>query len=105
MIEFIKKQKEFVASIRDAVDRLQRSFKEVPILEELRLKGKISIQFLRENQVLDKKANSVQLMAYHMFVLMAANFVNAISDNVRRGFDEKRRKGEVLGHVPIGYFL
>ena len=37
MIAFIKKQKEQVALICDAVDRLQRSFKEVPILEDLRM--------------------------------------------------------------------
>ncbi len=103
MIDFIKKQRESVALICDAVDRLQRSFKEVPILEELRLKGKVSIHFLRESQVLDKKANSAQLMAYQMFVLMATAYANSISDNVKRGFGEKRRNGEVLGHVPIGY--
>jgi site-specific DNA recombinase len=103
MIAFIKKQKEQVALICDAVDRLQRSFKEVPILEELRMSGKLIIHFLREGQVLDKKANSAQLMAYQMFVLMATAYANSISDNVKRGFDAKRRNGESLGHVPIGY--
>lgn len=103
MIAFIKKQKEPVALICDAVDRLQRSFKEVPILEELRMSGKLIIHFLREGQVLDKKANSAQLMAYQMFVLMATAYANSISDNVKRGFDAKRRNGESLGHVPIGY--
>ena len=42
-------------------------------------------------------------MAYQMFVLVATNYANTISDNVKRGFDEKRRNGESLGHVPIGY--
>ena len=103
MIEFIRKQKESVALICDAVDRLQRSFKEVPILEELRVAGRLTLHFLRENQILDRKANSAQLMAYQMFVMMSASFANSISDNVNRGFGEKRRNGEVLGHVPIGY--
>ena len=103
MIDFIRKQKDQVHLIVDAVDRLQRSFKEVPVLEELRLAGKITLHFLREVQVLDKKSSSTQLMAYQMFVMMANSFTNAISDNVKRGFGEKRRNGEVLGHVPIGY--
>jgi site-specific DNA recombinase len=103
MIDFIKKQKEPIALVVDAVDRLQRSFKEVPILEELRVAGRLTLHFLRENQILDKKANSAQLMAYQMFVMMAASFANSISDNVKRGFNEKRRNGESLGHVPIGY--
>ena len=103
MIEFIKKQKEPIALVVDAVDRLQRSFKEVPILEELMVAGRLTLHFLRENQILDKKANSAQLMAYQMFVMMAASFANSISDNVKRGFNEKRRNGESLGHVPVGY--
>ncbi len=64
MIHFIEKQREPIALIVDAVDRLQRSFKEVPILEELRMSNKLTLHFLRENQVLDKKSNSAQLMAY-----------------------------------------
>ena len=103
MIDFIRKQREPIALICDAVDRLQRSFKEVPILEELRTAGKLTIHFIRENNILDKKSNSAQLMAYQMFVLMATAYANSISDNVKRGFSEKRRNGESLGHVPLGY--
>lgn len=103
MLECIKNQEEPIALIIDGVDKLQRSFKEIPILEKLRTSGKIEIHFLRENQVLDKKSNSAQLMAYQMFVMMAASFANSISDNVKRGFSEKRRNGESLGHAPIGY--
>jgi hypothetical protein len=44
--------------VSDKVDRLQRSFKEIPISEELRMSEKLIIHFLREKQVLDKKANS-----------------------------------------------
>lgn len=47
MIDFIKKQKEPIALVVDAVDRLQGSFKEVPILEELRTVGKLTIHFIR----------------------------------------------------------
>lgn len=103
VIEFIKQQKQEIALVAEAVDRLQRSFKEVPILEELRMAGKLSIHFIRENNILDKKSNSAQLMAYQMFVLMATAYANSISDNVKRGFDEKRRNGECLGQVPLGY--
>ncbi len=103
MLECIKNQEEPIALVVDGVDKLQRSFKEIPILEELRIASKVSIHFLRENQVLDKKSHSAQLMAYQMFVLMATAYANSISDNVKRGFDAKRRNGESLGHVPIGY--
>lgn len=65
--------------------------------------GKLSIHFIRENNILDKKSNSAQLMAYQMFVLMATAYANSINDNVKRGFSEKRRNVESLEHIPLGY--
>ena len=103
MINFIKTQKEPIALIVDSVDRLQRSFKEIPILEELRVANKVSIHFLREKQVLDKKANSAQLMAYQMFVLMATAYANSISENAKRGVQLKLEKGECTCKAPLGY--
>lgn len=45
MIKFIKQQKGKIALVCDKVDRLQRSFKEVPVLEELRRAGKLVLIF------------------------------------------------------------
>lgn len=103
MIEFIKQQKQKVALVCDKVDRLQRSFKEVPILEELRRAGKLVLHFHVEGQVLDENANSSQIMAYQMFVMMAESYTNCISDNVRRSFEKKLQEGTILGTAPIGY--
>ena len=103
MIDFVKEQKEKVALVCDKVDRLQRSFKEAPILEELRRSGKLVLHFNVEGQVLDENANSSQIMAYQMFVMMAENYTNCISDNVKRSFEKKLQDGTILGTAPIGY--
>jgi site-specific DNA recombinase len=103
MIDFIKQQKEKIALVCDKVDRLQRSFKEVPILENLRRSGKLVLHFNVEGQILDENANSSQIMAYQMFVMMAENYTNCISDNVRRSFEKKLQEGTILGTAPIGY--
>lgn len=103
MMDFVKKQKESVSLICDAVDILQRNFKEIPILDELRTSGKIEIHFLREKQVLDKKANSTQLMAYQLFNLISINCARASSDNAKRGIQQKLQNGECIGKAPIGY--
>lgn len=103
MINFIKKQKEQIALVCDKVDRLQRSFKEVPVLEDLRRSGKLALHFHIEGQVLDKNANSSQIMAYQMYVMMAENYTNCISDNVNRSFEKKRHDGTIIGMAPIGY--
>lgn len=103
MISFIKRQKGQVALVCDKVDRLQRSFKEVPLLEALRRSGKLVLHFHVEGQILDENANSSQIMAYQMYVMMAENYTNCISDNVRRSFEKKRKEGTITGTATIGY--
>jgi len=103
MITYIKSQKEKIALVCDKVDRLQRSFKEVPILEELRRSGKLVLHFNVENQILDENASSSQIMAYQMFVMMAENYTNCISDNVRRSIEKKLNEGSICGKAPVGY--
>lgn len=103
MIDFIKKSSEPLSLVCDKVDRLQRSFREVPILEELRRAGKLVLHFNVEAQILDKNASSSQLMAYQMYVMMAEAYTNAISDNVKRSIERKLKEGSILGWAPIGY--
>ena len=103
MIAYIKKQSGKVALVCDKVDRLQRSFREVPILEQLRKSDKLVLHFVSENQILDSGANNSQIMAYQIFVMMAENYTNCISDNVKRSFEKKIREGTILTCAPIGY--
>lgn len=103
MINFIKKQKEAINLVCDKVDRLQRSFKEMPIIDELRRSGKLILHFFVEGQILDANSNSSQIMAYQMYIMMAESYTNSISDNVKRSFEKMRQEGKITGTAPIGY--
>lgn len=104
MINFVKKQTGCVAIVCDKVDRLQRSsMKEVPVLEELRAKGKIELHFRVENQILDMRSNSSQIMAYRCFLMMAESYTNNISDNVKRSYEQMIKDGKWAHHAPYGY--
>jgi site-specific DNA recombinase len=69
IISFIKKSKEAYALITDTVDRLQRSFRETPLLDELRRQGKIELHFLREGLIINQFSNSAQLLQWDVGVL------------------------------------
>jgi site-specific DNA recombinase len=103
MIEYIKSQKEPVALIADAVDRVQRGFKESVMLDELRRQEKVLLHFLREGIVLDKDAKSSDIMMWDFAVMGAKTYVLAISDNVKRSIEFKIRNGEWIGPAPVGY--
>jgi len=73
IIVLIKKSTESIALVTDTVDRLQRSFRETPILDEMRKEGKLELHFLREGLIVNKKSNSSQLIQWDMGVLVASS--------------------------------
>ena len=103
VIEEIKNSKEPIALIVETVDRLQRSFKESVLLDELLKQGKVELHFIRENLVIHKDSNSSEIQRWDLAVFVAKSFVLQISDNVKRTNELKLKKGEWPGKATIGY--
>lgn len=103
IIKYVKKSKEPIALITDTVDRLQRSFRETPLLDELRKQGKLELHFLRENLIINQQSNSSQLLQWDIGVLFASSYVRQLGDNVKRSQDECLRNGQWISKAPIGY--
>lgn len=103
MISFAKKQKVTTAIVADKIDRIQRSFKETPLLDDLVNRGKIELHFNVENCIIHQDSNSMQRLMWNLGVLMAQNYVDSLKDNVNRGIAQKLKSGEWVSHAPLGY--
>jgi len=103
VIDYIGKQKEQIALVVDSVDRLQRSFKECSLIDDLRKSKALEIHFCKENFILSDSSSSSVIMRWDFGILGARMYVAGISDNVKRGIQLKLEKGECIGHAPIGY--
>ena len=103
MINFCKRQKETIAIVADTVDRVQRSFKESVLLDELMKQNKIELHFYREGMVLNSKSSSVDIMRWDFSVMGAKAYVLQLSENVRRSNEQKNKNGEIIGQAPLGY--
>lgn len=103
VINFIKKQKEPIALVADTIDRVQRSFRESTVLDDLRREGKVVLHFYRENLIIDEKSNSADILRWDMGTMFAKSYVTQLSDNVKRGLEEKVRRGEWTSKAPFGY--
>lgn len=103
IIEQIENGKEKVALIIETIDRLQRSFKESVILDELRKKDLVEIHFIRENLVISINSNSSDLIRWDMGVMFARSYVLQLSDNVKRSNEQKLRNREWPSKAPCGY--
>ncbi|MGH1384317.1 recombinase family protein [Kordia sp.] len=103
MITYIKKQKKPIALVSDKVDRLQRSFREYPMLDGLIQEGRLELHFNTENQIIHQTSTSHERMMWSMSVMMAQSFVDSMRDNVKRSQEHKIRIGEWCGAAPVGY--
>lgn len=103
MIEFCKQQKEKIAIVADAVDRVQRSFKESVMLDDLIRQEKIELHFYRENMIIGKGASSSDIMRWDFSVMGAKSYVLQLSENVKRSLDYKQKNGELTCSAPTGY--
>ncbi len=103
IITFVKKSKEAYALITDTVDRLQRSFRETPLLDELRKQGKLELHFLREGLIINQNSNSSQLLQWDVGVLFASSYVRQLGDNVKRSQEQCIRNGQWISKAPYGY--
>jgi site-specific DNA recombinase len=103
ILAYIKQSKEPIALVTDTVDRLQRSFRETPLLDEMRKQGKVELHFLREGLIVNRNSNSAQLMQWDIGVLFASSYVRQLSDNVKRSKEQSVKNGEWIGKAPYGY--
>lgn len=107
LLEYVQvvAKKEKVAVCFDKVDRLSRSVfdKRVGTLYEMAVADKIELHFVSDGQVINNQMSAVEKFQFGMSLGLAKYYSDAIGDNVRRAFEQKRRNGEWTGPVRLGY--
>ena len=107
LLEYIQAtaKKEKVAVCFDKVDRLSRSVfdKRVGTMYEMAVADLIELHFVSDNQVINNKMSAVEKFQFGMSLGLAKYYSDAIGDNVRRAFEKKRKNGEWIGGVKLGY--
>jgi DNA invertase Pin-like site-specific DNA recombinase len=103
VIKLIESSAETIALVVDTVDRLQRSFKESVVFDELRKRGKVELHFLRENLIINKNSNSSEIIRWDIAVVFAKAYILQLQDNLKRKHNEMRENGEITSGPPLGY--
>jgi len=104
MVEFVKKQSGQVAVLCYCVDRLQREFDEQYLeLQKLIKIGKLEIHYIKNEFIEHKDMDSSAKFRKNLDVLLANDYRNKISDNVKRSNKKKLEEGTILGDSPLGY--
>lgn len=105
IIDFILAQKEKIAVCCDKVDRISRNVfdKRISILYDKALQDELELHFVSDGQVITSKISAVEKFQFSINLGLAKYYSDAISDNVKRAYEQLIKQGNWLTLAPIGY--
>jgi len=98
MLKFLKKNKNIRTVLVEKTDRLYRNFKDYVQLEDYNLE----VHLIKEGTVLSENSNSNQKFMHGIKVLMAKNYIDNLSEEVKKGQRQKAEQGEFPSKPPFG---
>jgi site-specific DNA recombinase len=103
MMNFFRRQTKIKKPCRvvlsEKVDRLYRNIRDWVAIDELDLE----IHFAKEGVVLSRDSHSSEKFMHGIKVLMAKNYIDNLSEEVKKGLTEKAEQGHWPSVAPVGY--
>ncbi|MEW5923674.1 MAG: recombinase family protein [Candidatus Zixiibacteriota bacterium] len=99
MLSHLKTNSSCSIVLVEKTDRLYRNIKDWVTLDEV----DIEIHFVKEGTILSKDSKSSDKFMHGIKVLMAKNYIDNLSEEVKKGLTEKAEQGEWPARPPIGY--
>ena len=103
MISFVKKEKINII-ICEKVDRLTRNFKDMVMIDEwLEEDETRQVHLVKDSLVMHKNSRSQEKLNWGIRILFAKNYVDNLSEEVKKGQKEKISQGWLPTKPPYGY--
>src|SRR5215469_5467694 len=99
MIAYLKAHPAVRVMLVEKTDRLYRNLKDWVTVDEL----EAEIHFPKEGVVLSRESRSSEKFMHGIKVLMAKNYIDNLSEEVRKGMQEKAEQGIWPTKTPLGY--
>src|SRR5215472_8605572 len=99
MIAYLKARPSVRVMLVEKTDRLYRNLKDWVTVDEL----DVEIHFPKEGIVLSRESRSSEKFMHGIKVLMAKNYIDNLSEEARKGMQEKAEQGIWPTKTPLGY--
>jgi DNA invertase Pin-like site-specific DNA recombinase len=99
MIARLKAQPSIRILLVEKTDRLYRNLKDWVTVDDL----EVEIHFVKEGVVLSRGSRSSEKFMHGIKVLMAKNYIDNLSEEARKGMQEKAEQGIWPTKCPLGY--
>ena len=83
----------------EKTDRLYRNLKDYAVLEDY----DIDIHLVKEGQVISKDSGSSAKLMHGIKVVLAKNYIDNLSEEVKKGMNKKVEEGGYPHKAPFGY--
>jgi site-specific DNA recombinase len=99
MVRYLKSHATVRVVLVEKTDRLYRNLKDWVRLDEL----DIEIHLVKEGVILSRDSRSSEKFVHGIKVLMAKNYIDNLSEEARKGMQEKAQQGIWPSMAPVGY--
>src|SRR5258705_4141229 len=99
MLAYLKARPSVRVLLVEKTDRLYRNLKDWVTVDEL----EVEIHFPKEGVVLSRESRSSEKFMHGIKVLMAKNYIDNLSEETRKGMQEKAEQGMWPTMAPLGY--
>ncbi len=99
MVSYLEKHPDCKAILVEKTDRLYRNIRDWVTLDEF----EIHMHFVKEGTVLSQDSKSTEKFMHGIRVLMAKNYCDNLSEEVKKGLSEKAAQGKWPHRAPVGY--
>jgi site-specific DNA recombinase len=99
MVGYLKEHPAIRVMLVEKTDRLYRNLKDWVTVDEL----DVEIHFPKEGVVLSRESRSSEKFMHGIKVLMAKNYIDNLSEEARKGMQEKAEQGIWPTVAPLGY--
>jgi site-specific DNA recombinase len=99
MVAYLKAHPSIRVMLVEKTDRLYRNLKDWVTVDEL----DVEIHFPKEGVVLSRESRSSEKFMHGIKVLMAKNYIDNLSEEARKGMQEKAEQGIWPTGAPLGY--
>ena len=99
MVDYLRAHPAVRALLVEKTDRLYRNLKDWVTVDDLN----VEIHFPKEGVVLSRESRSSEKFMHGIKVLMAKNYIDNLSEEARKGMQEKAEQGIWPTKTPLGY--
>lgn len=103
MLNLIKEDPSVKHILVEKTDRLTRNMSDYALIDKLTTQTDITIHLVKENSTLSRESRSNEKFIFGIKALMAKNYIDNLSEEVKKGMQEKAAQGTYPSIAPYGY--